>query len=183
MPFDGATVKLSTVKLSAQDVLEEALFASGREPINPCLLSRHKADQILRHAPGWAFRHQQVVALAQIGVLLMSVALFVILLSAHEVEWGLVGALTMFTAGASLLFVPVKGPARWRERPLADLRDVPTPIREASEDLQRRVPRVGFTVGELYQERVKLDPYLVAEYGSGRVVLGIWDGDQIIACA
>jgi hypothetical protein len=183
MPFDGVTVKLPAVKFSAQDVLEEALFASGREPINPCLLSRHKAEQILRHAPGWAYRHQQVVALAQIAVLLMSVALFVILLSAHLVQWGLVGALTMFSAGASLLFVPVKGPARWRERSLMDLRGLPMPIREAAEDLQRRVPRVGFTIGELYQERVKLDPYLVAEYGSGRVVLGIWDGDRIIACA
>jgi hypothetical protein len=183
MPFDGAIVKLSAVKLSNQEVLEEALFACGREAINSCLLSRHKADQVRRHAPGWAYRHQQAVALAQIGVLLMSVGLFVTLLSAHQVQWGLVGALTMFSAGASMLFVPVKGPARWRERPLADLGDVPAPIRGVAEELQRRVPRVGFTVGELYQERVKLDPYLVAEYGGARVVLGIWDGDQIIGCA
>ena len=178
MPFDGATFRLS-----AQDVLEEAMSTSRLEAIDPCLLYRHKAEQVLRHPPGWAYRHQQAVALAQVGALLVSVALFVILLSANQAPWGFLGGMAMFALGSSVLFIPVKGPARWRERPIEDLRGVPAPIREAAEKLQRRVPRVGFVVGELYQERVKLDPYLLAEYRSGRVVLGIWDGDKIIACA
>jgi hypothetical protein len=178
MPFDGVSFKYSP-----QDVLEEALSASGLEAIEPCCLYRHQAEQVRRHPPGWAWRHQQMVALAQAVVLLASVGLAVILLSTHEVPWGLVGGLAMFAAGSWLLFIPVKGPARWRERRIEDLRDVPAPIRNAAEELRRRVPRVGFVVGELYQERVRLDPYLVAEYGSARAVLGIWDDDQIIACA
>jgi hypothetical protein len=178
MPFDGATFRLS-----AQDVLEEAMSASGLDAIDPYLLYRHKAEQVRKHPPGWAYRHQQAVALAQVGALLASVALFVILLSAHQVPWGFIGGMAMFGLGSSVLFIPGKGPVRWRERPIEDLREVPAPIRNAAEKLQRRAPRVGFVVGELYQERIKLDPYLVAEYRNGRVVLGIWDGDRVIACA
>lgn len=178
MPFDGASFRYT-----AKDVLDEALFASGRTAIDPSFLSRHKAAEIGRHPPDWAYRHQQALALTQVAVLLASMALCVILLAAHQMPWGLVGGLAVFAAGSSMLFVPVKGPARWRERPVQDLRDVPAPIRQAAEELQRRVPLVGFVVGELYQERVRLDPYLVADYGSARVVLGIWDGDRIIACA
>ncbi len=164
MPFDGATFTLSP-----QDVLEGALSASGRAAVDPHILYRHKAEQVQRHPAGWAYRHQQAVALAQVAVLLASIAVFVSLLSAHQVPWGFVGGLAMFALGSSLLFVPVKGPAHWRERPI--------------EDLRRRVPGVDFIVGELYQERIKLDPYLVAEYRRGRVVLGIWDGERVIACA
>ncbi len=178
MPFDGATFTLSP-----QDVLEGALSASGRAAVDPHILYRHKAEQVQRHPAGWAYRHQQAVALAQVAVLLASIAVFVSLLSAHQVPWGFVGGLAMFALGSSLLFVPVKGAAHWRERPIEDLRDVPAPIRRAAEDLRRRVPGVDFIVGELYQERIKLDPYLVAEYRRGRVVLGIWDGERVIACA
>jgi len=99
------------------------------------------------------------------------------------VPFGFVAGLAMFGLGSSALFFPVKGPARWRERPTEDLNEVPAVIRQSAEQLQRRLPGVGFVAGELYQERVRLDPYLVAEYGNARVVLGIWDGDQVIACA
>ena len=56
-------------------------------------------------------------------------------------------------------------------------------MRDAALRLQRRLPGVGFIEGELFQERVRLDPYLVAEYGDARVVLAIWDEDRVIACA
>jgi hypothetical protein len=178
MPFDSATFRYS-----AQDVLDEAMLATGLQAVDPYLLYRHKAEQVRRHPPGWAYRHQQTVALMQVGILLASMALFVILLSTHRMPWGLLGGLAMLAAGSSWLFVPVKGPARWRERAIDDLSDLPAAIRKAAEALRQRVPRAGFVIGVLYQERVRLDPYLVAEYGSARIVLGIWDGDEIIACA
>lgn len=178
MPFDG-----TNFALSEHDLLDSAVYESGLNPIDRRFLDRHKAEQIRRHPPGWAYRHQQAFALAQVAVLLASVGLFVVLLSAHEVPFGFVAGLAMFGLGSSALFFPVKGPARWRERPTEDLNEVPAVIRRSAEQLQRRLPGVGFVVGELYQERVRLDPYLVAEYGSARVVLGIWDGDQVIACA
>lgn len=159
------------------------MSASGLEPVAPGLLERHKAEQVRRNPAGWAFRHQQAIALVQVVVLLASVGLFVVMLSAHEVPWGFAAGLAMFALSSSVLFFPVKGPAQWRERVSADLREVPPPIREAAEMLHSRLPVVGFVVGELFQDRIRLDPYLVAEYGDARVVLGIWDGDEVIACA
>jgi hypothetical protein len=178
MPFDGANFALSE-----HDVLETAIYASGLSPVDPRFLERHKAEQIRCNPASWAYRHQQAVALAQVAVLLASVGLFVLLLSAHEVPWGFAAGLAMFTLGSSALFFPVKGPASWRERETDNLHDVPAVIRQSAEQLRHRLPGVGFVVGELYQEQVRLDPYLVAEYGAARAVLGIWDGDQIVACA
>jgi len=178
MPFDGATFVLSE-----QDVLESAMSASGLEPVDPCFLYRHKAEQIRLHPPGWAYRHQQAVALAQVAVLLASVGLFVVLLSAHLIPSGVGAGLAMFGLGSSALFLPVKGPARWRERATDDPREAPPAIREAALRLQRRLPEIRFVVGELFQDRIRLDPYLVAKYGNARVVLGIWDGHEVIACA
>jgi hypothetical protein len=178
MPFDGATLAFS-----AQDVLESAMSASGLAPVERGVLERHKAEQIRRHPAGWAYRHQQAIALAQVAVLIASVGLFVVMLSAHEVPWGFAGGLAMFGLASSVLFFPVRGPAQWRERGSEDLHEVPPMIRETAELLQHRLPGVGFVVGELFQDRIRLDPYLVAEYGEARVVLGIWDGGEVIACA
>jgi hypothetical protein len=178
MPFDGAHFTLS-----AHDRLETAVYRSGLRPIDPGFLNRHKAEQIRRHPASWAYRHQHAVALAQVAVLLASVGAFVVLLSAHQAPWGFVAGLMMFGFGSSALFFPVKGPARWRERRVEDLAEVPAAIRERAKRLQRHLPGIDFVVGELYQERIRLDPYLVAEYGATRVVLGIWDGDNVIAGA
>lgn len=83
------------------------------------------------------------------------------------------------------MLVPIKGPAQWRERVIFDLREhqAPAAIREAALRLQDRLPEIRLVVGELVQDRVTLDPYLLAEHGDARAVLGIWDGDQVIACA
>ncbi len=185
MPFDGASFVLLRHDVSQlrRDRLQSAMCASGLKPVDVAFLAWHKAEQIRRNPAGWAYRHQQVVALAQVAVLLASVSLFVALLSLHQVPSGFVCGVTMFALGSSVLFFPVKGPAEWRERRINDFSAVPPAIREAAERLESRLPSVGFVVGELFQEKVKLDPYLVAEYGNARVVLGIWDGDKVIACA
>ena len=178
MPFDGANFALSD-----RDVLKSAVYRSGLNPVDRRILDRHKAEQIRRHPASWAYRHQQVVALAQVAVLLASVGAFVVLLSVHQAPWGLVAGLAMFALGSSVLFLPVKGPARWREREVPSLWEAPAVIRERAEKLQHCHPGIGFVIGELYQEQVRLDPYLLAEYGNAQVVLGIWDGGEVIACA
>ena len=178
MPFDGASFTLSEHKR-----LQSAMFASGLKPIDPGFLARHKTEQIRRNPASWAYRHQQAVALAQVAVLLASVSLFVILLSLHQVPWSFVAGVTMFASGSSVLFFPVKGPAQWSEREIDDFSAMPPPVREFAERLQSRLPSVGFVLGELFQEKIKLDPYLVAEYGNARVILGIWDGNRVIACS
>jgi len=80
-------------------------------------------------------------------------------------------------------FVRVKGPAEWKERLEPRLRDVPSSIRVKALLLKREVPQMRFFVGELFQQQTKLDPYLVAEYQGERLVLGIWDGEQVIISA
>ena len=77
--------------------------------------------------------------------------------------------------------VPVRGPAVWRERTIHDLSVTHPAIRRAAGRLQEHLPEVSFRLGELIQDRTTLDPYLVAEYRNQRVVLGIWDGERLIA--
>jgi hypothetical protein len=178
MPFDGARFAFSD-----HELLDAALSESGLRAIDPGCLARHAAEQLRRHPANWAYRHQHAIALAQIAVLLTGVGLFVGLLSAQHFPSALIAGLAMFGLGSSVLLLPVKGPAEWRERPLADLALVPSPIREAAERLRNRLPGTELVIGELYQERVRLDPYLVAEFGQARAILGIWDGDIILACA
>ena len=38
-------------------------------------------------------------------------------------------------------------------------------------------------LGELLQEQVVLDPYLLLRYRGERVCLGIWDGRRVVAAA
>lgn len=183
MPFDGANLVVEDLVLSPQEILESALFRGGLKPVEPCVLARHMAEQIRRHPAGWAYRHQRAVELAQVAVLVAGVVSFVGLFSADRVVWGAAAALAAFGLGVLPMLAPTKGPARWRERGVDDLREVPAEIRERALRLQRRLPEIGYAVGELYQDRVRLDPYLLAEYGEARAILGIWDGDEVIACA
>jgi hypothetical protein len=183
MPFDGVNLGAEKLLLSPQATLESALSASGLKPVEPGLLARHMAEQVRRHPPGWAYRHQRAVELAQVAVLVAGVVAFVGLFSADRVIWGAAAALAAFGTGILPMLVPTSGPAWWREREIDDLREVPAEIRERALRLQRRLPELSYTVGELYQDRVRLDPYLLVEYGEARAILGIWDGDEVIACA
>ena len=60
---------------------------------------------------------------------------------------------------------------------------VPLPIAQLARDVQREVRGAALVLGELLQEAVVLDPYLLLEYGAERVCLGIWDGRRIVAMA
>jgi hypothetical protein len=178
MPFDGANFVIS-----AQDVLEAALSAGGLEPIDPRFLDRHKAEQIRRYPASRSYRYRRALELAQVAMLVAGVVLFLVPFSAHRFAWESAAGLVAFGLGVLSMLVPIKGPARWRERIADDLRGVPAPIRESALRLQRRLPETRFVVGELFQDRITLDPYLLAEYGDARAALGIWDGNRLIACA
>ena len=54
-------------------------------------------------------------------------------------------------------------------------------IRESALRLQEKLPGVKFKLGELIQDRVTLDPHLIAEYDGEQAVLGIWEGEKLIA--
>ncbi len=79
----------------------------------------------------------------------------------------------------------VSAGAGWEERHVAPemLTDLGVPPRIASlaRDLQGEAPGSALILGELLQQEVVLDPYLLLECGGERVCLGIWDDHRIIA--
>jgi hypothetical protein len=60
---------------------------------------------------------------------------------------------------------------------------VPEPIALLARELCRQVPGAALILGELKQEHVVLDPYLLLDCDGMQVCLGIWDDGTIIASA
>lgn len=178
MPLDGANFFFT-----AQDVLDSAVSAAGLKPIDPQMLEAHKAEQIRRHPAGWAYRHRRAVELAQVAILLTAVVAFFVLFAAHCFAWASAAGMMTVASAVLPMSVPVRGPAWWRESVAFDLREVHPAVRDKALRLKHELPGIGFRTGELYQDRIRLDPYLIAEYRDARIVLGIWDEDTLIACA
>lgn len=171
MPFDG---------VRSPQVLEFALEASGLKLLDPGLLERHKLAELQRNPPSWLYRHSTFTQMSY-ALGLVAGLTSAILLSAA----GLPGTGSAVTAATFVLLVlplviPIHGPARWEEHLDQDLLSVHPEIRAGALRLKRELPGIDFRVGELFQDRVKLDPYLVADYRGTRILLGIWDGDRVI---
>lgn len=176
MPFDGVILAPS-----ADDVLAAGCAASGIARLDYDRLERHKAEQILRHVPSWRYRHRGGMLLAQAFGLALGVSGFMLLSDSGTPEAGL--ALLLVTLGLAVvpMLLPSRGPAAWRERDATTFEDVHPEICARAMRLKAQLPDVTFRIGELYQERVLLDPYLLADHRGATVILGIWDGDRIIA--
>lgn len=176
MPFDSLT-------LAPSETLQTAASEAGLAIVDLGLLERHKAAELKRHEPGWAYRHR---ATLQIGFGIAVVAGFVGFLLLNS-QGFTAPALAMVVALCGLiafaLTMPIRAPARWEERVEADLASVPPCIARSARTLREKFPEVEFRVGELFQREIKLDPYLVAGHDDARLLLGIWDGDKVIFCA
>ena len=178
MPFDGAN-RAST----AQELMEAAIWAGGLRLIDPSILDDYKAEQVRRHQPDWIYRHRGGVQLVQATALMAGLVAFITLFSSDRYAWGLSIAVLTFGLAVAPMLVPVRGPARWKTRVDEDLSTVPPEIRSAALRLRAQLPEVSFRLGELFQDRVNLDPYLVADYRGAQAVLGIWEGEKLIVCA
>ena len=178
MPLDGANFVIP-----AQQVLDAAAAAGELRPPPAAFLERHKEEQLNQHRAGWVYRHRRPIEVALALVMLAGVIGFFVLFSTHLPVAGCAAGVVGLAAATAPMLARVQGPARWRERADPDLVDVHPTVREQAHRLQQHLPEVGFTVGELFRERVTLDPYLVAEFEGARIVLGIWEGDRVIACA
>lgn len=182
MPLD-LVARLDDADPRARELLERAALASGLAPPDLGILEAHKTDQVRRHAPGWIYRHTLAIQVSQPGLML-----------AGAIGFGLLGAnglmmpaIACVALAFALAFMPLlvtsAGPARWEETHDPDLRLVHPEVRDAALRLGANFPQARFILGELYQDRARLDPYLVAEYRGVRVLLGIWDEDRLILCA
>jgi hypothetical protein len=181
MPFDG-----TLYNLNATSDLVEIAQSLGLNPISMVELEEHKREQIKLHPPSWWYSHHlSVMPALFFGSLITAavgaaVGISVAPEAAPLIAVGFGGAMGVVVASEK---IKLKGLARWETEWHGFLPDkIPTPIREAALKLSTAIP-IQFVVGSLYQEKVLLDPYLLAHYQGQLICLGIWDGDKIIACA
>ena len=81
----------------------------------------------------------------------------------------------------------VRAGSHWEERWVpADWLNglgVPEPIARLGREMTWKLPGSALVLGELKEEYVVLDPYLLLECDGEQVCLGIWDGEEIVAFA
>ena len=159
----------------------------GIAPIPLDALDRHRIRQVQLHPPSFFYRHRWIAPLLTVSSFGVSVAAAAVVgTSAAAVTVILAGMLPAL-AGIILASRKVRGEAYWVERRLLE-RDlaaakVPPAISRLAQTVKRELAPARLILGELRQDTVVLDPYLIVEFGEERVVLGIWDGDEVIACA
>lgn len=191
MPLDviAGSSRILWLDNSTRDctTLAGAVDRLGMTPVSAAQLALHRAEQIRRNPPSFLFRHRwiaPVLTVSSFGISVAGAALVGTPVAAVSV---ILAGMLPALGGILLASRKVRGEAYWVEKrvPESGLTSarVPAVIREAAYDLKREFPPARLIIGELRQDTVVLDPYLIAEYGDDRVVLGIWDGDQIIACA
>jgi hypothetical protein len=186
MPFD-ALVAPAQPKL-----LSEVLADRGITPVSKELLESHKRAQLERFAPSFWYRHQPLLPAALLGSVGCMAATGGLAQRLMPSGSAVSGWLTLAWMCVIALLIGagvfrVRAGSHWEERwvPVDWLRDlgVPEPIGLLARDLSRRVPESSVILGELLQEHVVLDPYLLLDCDGTQVCLGIWDEGGIVTCA
>jgi hypothetical protein len=167
--------------------LAEAIGRLGLTPIPLDLLDQHRREQIRRNPASFLYRHRWIAPLLTVSSFAVSVAGAALVGTSVAAVSVILAGMLPALAGIVLASRKVRGEAYWvekrvLERELAGMR-IPAAIRGVAHATKREFPPARLILGELRQDTVVLDPYLIAEYGDDRVVLGIWDGEQVIACA
>lgn len=185
MPFDAMLAP------PRQTAISDALVSHRLAPVSWEYLADHKLAQQRRFGPSFWYRHQA--------------ALSIMLVVASPMVGAGVGAIQGFSADSSALtvassfvwmclialitgtgLIKLRAGAHWEERHVVGdfltAFAVPDQIAEPARRLQRLVPGSRLVLGELKLDTAVLDPYLLLETRDERVCLGIWEGDQVIAC-
>jgi hypothetical protein len=180
MPFDGLR----------NATLAERLTWMGITPVPDDVLERHKVEEAAKHPDqeglliqlvsgislmgGAAVSTSAIVAHGNVTVVDVVSGIFLAVPVAIVLIMGIMLPLAMFG-------VRVKGPAAWRENYFHG-QFVPASILALAREA-RQIYGSRLIIGELIQDRVLLDPYLILCVGSERACLGIWDGETVIAIA
>jgi hypothetical protein len=185
MPFDMLSGSVRPRPLA------ELLADSEATPVPLEALAAHKQAQLMRHAPSFWHQHQSWLPVGLIGSVGCMAA------SGGLANGALPGSLlpswlSLFWLSVMTLLIVfgvfrVSAGAYWEERvvtadALLEL-GVPRRIALLARDLERHTDGSRLLLGELLQQEVVLDPYLLFECNGERICLGIWDGDRIIAAA
>jgi len=185
MPFDALLAPVRPRLLA--DVLDDHAIT----PVAWQRLTDHKQAQLAKFTPSFWHQHQMWLPyglLASVGCMAMTGGLAngsvpgLTLPSWLTLAWMCVIALLIMFG-----VFRAHGGSYWEERwvpggALGGL-GVPESIAAIARALHRDLPGSTLILGELLQEEVVLDPYLVLEFDGESVCLGIWDGARIIASA
>lgn len=186
MPFD-ALVAPERPKL-----LVDILADQGISPVSMEALAEHKRAQVDRFAPSFWYRHQAILPIALLGSVGCMATTGGLAQRALPGASPLPGWLTLaWMCVIGLLIAAgvfrVRAGAHWEERWVpADwlpALGVPPDVAVLARELMHKVPGAALILGELKQDYVVLDPYLLLDWDGEQVCLGIWDGSEIVACA
>lgn len=185
MPFDALVAPVR------QKSLREILADQGIEPVSLESLAAHKQAQVERFAPSFWYRHQALLPTALLGsVAGMAASGGLAQQIGHGSPWPSILTLGWMCVIAMLIgagVFRVRAGSHWEERwvPVGWLDDlgVPERIAEVARTAYRETPGSALIMGELIQEEVVLDPYLLLERDGEIVCLGIWEDGHIVACA
>ena len=184
MPFDALTLPRS-LKQTAQDL--------GITPIPQQVLAFYKQQQRNRYPGSWWYRYGDLGAALMLCTFALALTTCGGCLLAY-VATGITALAVISSAGFAILFLlglsgalsrnglMVKGPAFWVEYEIGDpeVVGVPAKIAARAKQIIDRMPDARLIIGDLRQENISLDPYLVVRYEFEQIVLGIWDEGGII---
>jgi hypothetical protein len=185
MPFDAL------VAPARPKPLAETLQDRGLSPVSWLTLAEHKRVQLERFRPGFWQQHQTwlpVGLLVSVGSMAASGGFANRMMPASALPSWLTLA-WMCVIALLVVFGVFRGRAgsHWEERWVApgwlSGLGVPEPIATLALQLHREAPGSVLVLGELLQDEVVLDPYLLLVHDGEMICLGIWDEGRIIACA
>jgi hypothetical protein len=161
-------------------------------PLDRAVLAAHKQAQLARYQPSFWVRHEAWLPIALVGSVGCMAA-------SGGLTHGIGADASLLASAPSLIWMGsfallivfgvfrVHAGAYWQERTVAveelGRAGVPREIAATARLLHRDLPGSELILGELVQQEVVVDPYLIVMYDDAMACLGIWDDAGVIACA
>jgi hypothetical protein len=186
MPLDALA------RTAGAEPLAELLEQRDIKPVDWSTLAAHKAAQLRQFGPTFWYRHQTalgVTLIASIGgmALTAGAANSMMLPSSWIPMWISMGWMCLVAGLIVSGVFNARAGSYWDERWLPidrlEAAGVPEPIAAMARSLHREMPGSTVVLGELIEESVVIDPYLLLVLGHERVCIGVWDDEGIIASA
>jgi hypothetical protein len=184
VPFDALLAP------SEPRTLAQALDDRCVVPIDPAILAAHKQAQLARYQPSFWQRHEAWLPIALVGSVGCMAA-------SGGLTRGFAADASLLASAPSLIWMGsfallivfgvfrVRAGAYWQERVVAveDLGrvGVPRDVAATARLVHRDLPGCGLVLGELVQQDVVIDPYLIVMCNGEMACLGIWDDAGVIA--
>jgi hypothetical protein len=185
VPFDALLAP------SEPRTLAQALDDRCVVPIDPAILAAHKQAQLARYQPSFWQRHEAWLPIALVGSVGCMAA-------SGGLTRGFVADASLLASAPSLIWMGsfallivfgvfrVRAGAYWQER-IVSVEDlgrvgVPRDVAAVARLVHRDLPGCGLVLGELVQQEVVVDPYLIVVCNDEIACVGIWDDAGVIAC-